>query len=405
MEGGDQALLQAKSSSGKYITLALLTRKEIDRCRGQTFFCPVCNNQVIVKAGMTIIPHFAHKTGTSCDTMHGGEGIYHEQGKLLLYQWLHRQRLNVRLEAYIPEINQRPDLLVDVNGKQIAIEYQCAKIPKEQIDKRNKGYLKMNITPIWILGANHFKRIGEQVFHTSTFTLQFLHQFHNEFSTTLYYFCPYEKKLVTLQDIHPVRGNRIMAVFRQLYLQHATFIHLFENASFTAEQLYLPWIKEKRNFRLRPRKQLYGRELAWHRWLYHNHLWIERLPSIIFLPIPNQLHMKTSLWDWQSRLWFQILNRTSVGGTFTTSACEQLIRHELLPNQTYSLLSSTNSPVSAYLQLIEQAGMIEMTNQGQYKKIAPISCYTNAEQAVAEDQKLMRKLVAVHNQNTSIFGS
>ena len=404
-KGGGLVLLQAKSSSGEYITLALLTKKEIDRRRGDTFFCPVCNNKVIMKAGTTVIPHFAHKSGAACETMHGGEGIYHEQGKLLLYQWLLQQGLNVTLEAYIPEINQRPDLLVNINGKQIAIEYQCAKIPKSQIDKRNNGYLDMHITPIWILGANHFKRIGEQIFHTSTFTLQFLHQFHNEFATTLYYLCPYEKKLVTLQNIHPIRGNRMMAVFRQLYLQHATFLHLFDNTSFTPEQLYLPWMKEKRNFRLRPRNQLYGRELKWHRWLYDNQLWIERLPSIIYLPIANQLHMKTPLWDWQSRLWFQILHRIPIGGTFTLAACERFIRQDKLPRRTYSLLLSADSPILSYLQLIEQAGMIEMTNPGQYKKIAPMTSYTNVEQAIIEDQKLMKKLVAVHNQNTSIFGS
>src|SRR5699024_2794949 len=113
---------------------------------------------VIVKAGDKVIPHFAHQSKSNCPSGEGGEGPYHEKGKLLLFNWLRSQNLDVKLEKYIKEINQRPDILLKVNKKLIAIEYQCTRIPVEQIRLRNRGYKKAGITPIWILGAKRFSR-------------------------------------------------------------------------------------------------------------------------------------------------------------------------------------------------------------------------------------------------------
>src|SRR5699024_4561598 len=90
---------------------------------------------------------------SQCDIKKRGEGEYHYKGKLLLYEWLKSQQKDVKLEAYIPEIKQRPDLLLTVKNKQIAIEFQCATIDPQIIFQRNKGYRRANIIPILILGA------------------------------------------------------------------------------------------------------------------------------------------------------------------------------------------------------------------------------------------------------------
>src|SRR5690625_6633327 len=87
---------------------------------------------------------------------------YHEKGKLLLYQWLKSQQLHVELEPYLKEIKQQPDILLLLQGKIIAIEYQCARIPIRDIQRRNNGYKQRGIIPIWILGAKQFKRQGKR---------------------------------------------------------------------------------------------------------------------------------------------------------------------------------------------------------------------------------------------------
>src|SRR5699024_504947 len=122
-------MLQAKSHHGILVTLATVTIAEIERQKAeQKFYCPDCEGQDIIKAGYRMIPHFAHKSTLHWPPSEDGEGPYHEKGKLLFYQWLKSQHRQVELEAHLPEIHQRPDLLLIINEKKIAIEFQCARI-------------------------------------------------------------------------------------------------------------------------------------------------------------------------------------------------------------------------------------------------------------------------------------
>src|SRR5699024_8199633 len=139
------------------VTLALIGTKAIERLRKSTFYCPVCQTEVIVRAGPKVIPHFAHRSVVKCMAS-GGEGAYHEQGKLILYNWLRKQGFHVKLEHYLPDIKQRPDLFLQIGKKNIAIEFQCVPLSTKEIMKRNAGYHRLQITPIWILGANLYKR-------------------------------------------------------------------------------------------------------------------------------------------------------------------------------------------------------------------------------------------------------
>src|SRR5699024_10076197 len=91
-------------------------------------YCPVCHGEVIIRAGPVITPHFAHQAKQDCPANRGGEGPVHEKGKLLLYQWLKKHNVDVRLEHYLPNIQQQPDLFLQLNKQRIAIEYQCSKI-------------------------------------------------------------------------------------------------------------------------------------------------------------------------------------------------------------------------------------------------------------------------------------
>src|SRR5690625_928589 len=99
-------MLQAQTKDGKFVTLIHLSRKQIEQLRRkERFFCPVCSERVIVKSGTKVIPHFAHQSNRTCANQ--GEGPYHMLGKLRLKRWLQAQGINVELELYIKEINQR----------------------------------------------------------------------------------------------------------------------------------------------------------------------------------------------------------------------------------------------------------------------------------------------------------
>src|SRR5690625_6136666 len=101
-------------------------------------------------------------------------------------EWLKKKNINFQLKQYITEIEQIQDILVKINNKRIALEYQCSNVSVQQIKKRNKGYIKANIIPIWILGETLLKRYANKQIKMDFFTSQFIHYFPSTSSTSLF---------------------------------------------------------------------------------------------------------------------------------------------------------------------------------------------------------------------------
>lgn len=387
-------MLQANNEHGKPVTLAFLDKAEILKIRKEktSFYCPACGASVIAKTGAKKIPHFAHAVSADCVSGSGGEGLYHEQGKLLIYQWLEQQGLEVQLEAYIQEISQRPDILLTLNGRKIAIEYQCAKIPSEQIIKRTSGYMAAGIIPIWIIGARRFVRYQQYIFQLPGFLEQFIHQFSETTPQTLYFFCPDSKSLIIIQDIWKVKGGRALGRIWIAPIPRLTFADLFHPIHCQKAELIKSWKREKRIFRLRPPVRLYGNELIWHHWLYGKGLHPQNLPSEIFLPVASQLLMKNSLWDWQSKICLEIIQPLPISGTFTAASCKRLLRKSILPPDRFPLLRVRMSPIEQYLRHLGSLGIIRELSAGKYQKLKPLRIHQTIEEALAADEKALCEL-------------
>lgn len=119
------------------------------------FYCPSCKGRVFLKIGQIKRPHFAHYRNQDCYSFSEGETQEHLEGKLQLATYLKMREANVQLEAYLPKLQQRPDILFEKENRQIVIEFQCSSISIESIAERTSGYLKENYEVIWILG-NYF---------------------------------------------------------------------------------------------------------------------------------------------------------------------------------------------------------------------------------------------------------
>ncbi|GGJ95211.1 competence protein [Lentibacillus kapialis] len=382
-------MLQAKTEYGNIMTLASYTREEISFLQKHTqFFCPACQEPVIVKAGSKMIPHFAHKSKSSCPVREGGEGPYHEKGKLLLYQWLKYQRLDVELEVYLPSINQRPDLLINLKHKKVAIEYQCARIPPADIIKRNEGYQREGIIPIWILGANQFDRRKSNEIGIDQFRLHFIHQFSVNFPLTLYFFCPDTLRLTSFQDLHFPVMQRAMGEITIRKLDEMVFTDLFTVSFAARENLFKRWKQKKRSFRTRPSRRMFGQELAWNHWLYANSAHRETLPSIIYLPVSAQFRMLTQPWDWQSRLCLEIIHPVAAGGTFSLQRCMHML-HRHIRSASLPLIQSEPNPVYQYLQLLIELKVINESAPDHFTKLKPIIFYDHIESALKGDALLM----------------
>lgn len=388
-------LLQAKLNNGKLITLFEFSKQEIEVLRSDhVFICPACKGRVIIKSGSKIIPHFAHQNRKNCQTHEGGEGVYHEQGKVMLYQWLVKQGLDVSLEEYISSIKQRCDIFLRVGKKKIALEYQCARIPIKEIQKRTRSYLRVGIQPIWILGANHLKRSAKHSFKVDQFLLQFLHQFQDQTFPIIYFFDPHSKLFTIIGNLFQTGKRRMIGDFIIKKLDSMIFLDMFKMSVFSKELFLTEWRKAKYRYRMYQPKKLYGTELSWYNWLYYKGTHREFLPSIIYLPISSQYRMLTSLWDWQSRICLGFIDPIPIGAVFSLNSCHFQFRKSI-SSDLFPLLQPLADPILEYLHLLCSLGIIEQVSEHQFRKSKNLHHYPHIEDALKGDEELLKELLNI----------
>ncbi|AIF45222.1 competence protein CoiA [Virgibacillus sp. SK37] len=394
-------MLQAMTKKGVLVTLPHATRNEIMEWKKaqMEFYCPVCKERVMMKAGIKNIAHFAHYQEGECTANEGGEGAYHEKGKLALYNWVAGQQINVQLEEYLPQIQQRPDMLVNLKGRKIAIEYQCVRIPTHIIQQRNKGYMLAGITPIWILGMTLFQRKVATQFKINDFLTQFIHQFSPDYPLCIYFFCAETFQFLSIHDIYILRTGTATGKFHIQSLPTIGFLDLFTSKKIKPKELYTLWMKEKHRFRLYQPTRLFGKSKKWYQWLYLKGLHRETLPSLIHLPVVFQMRMKSPLYEWQSRLLLDYLSPIPIGASFTLSSCHTFLsRHHQLTEQ-FPLLHSPANPIQEYLEHLVVLKILDRLN-GNYVKRREVKKPTSLENALAADRVVLEKLL---KQNPSMI--
>lgn len=128
--------------------------------RSQDYHCPQCHAPVILKRGTTMIAHFAHQPSFDCASFSEGETAEHLQGKRQLAAWFARSGYRVQLEAPLPALHQRPDVLVfGVNQQPLAIEFQCAPLSVQRLAARTTGYREHGYRVWWLLGHPYAKGV------------------------------------------------------------------------------------------------------------------------------------------------------------------------------------------------------------------------------------------------------
>ncbi|WP_077623050.1 competence protein CoiA [Sediminibacillus massiliensis] len=386
-------MLSAYNQNGQLINFIGLTKPEINmRKQGQKYFCPICEETLILKAGRKNIPHFSHLPNSDCPFQHDGEGEYHEQGKLDLFQWLRNQGVQAELEKYLPLIKQRPDILFSIGNKTIAIEYQCAKLSMDDYLKRNEGYIQTGITPIWILGSNRMKRKKTGMLYSGTQERAFIHRFSSTFPLTLYFYCPNTKILSVYQHIQVVGRNRLLGQWVHRPLSRTSFKSMFQEHA-PNNQFLQQWKKEKHLFRTKPPTLYQSREeKTWRNWLYIKHTHNSLLPGIIYLPVSGQYRMKSVPWIWQSRLCLDFLHSLPPFKATSLSVLFEKMDNHFITDASFPLITAPPDPLKEYLQLLEYLGFVTFVSNTEFMRINPINFPENVEEGLREDDLIIKKL-------------
>ncbi|MCC3355625.1 competence protein CoiA [Bacillus sp. REN16] len=380
--------------NGEYISLVeKWERSDLLKLRThEVFRCPACLSNVQLKAGVKKTQHFAHLQGAECTVKTEPESEYHLEGKRQLYQWFQDQGYNVKLEPFLSDISQRPDLLVTTENKRFAIEYQCSQIDYSLFKKRSDSYKNEGIIPIWILGAKWFKRISTHSVRLSPFQWLFATSYHQPIDPSILYYCPDSTTFIKLSNLQPFTTGEAFCSIHFVKEKVISFPRLLapNNPTFPLREL---WGRKKQKWRGSYSVYSTRHLTSFLTNLYHNRIPPAHLPAEAGLPVLSAYWFHTPPMIWQMWILLDLLFPLRSGGTFFFSKVMEVISKRIatkdimirqLPlvfHTQYSLA------VEEYLQILVKAGILRKISKTKYEKTKEFEIPTNLEEASKMDEK------------------
>ncbi|KHE70951.1 competence protein CoiA [Halobacillus sp. BBL2006] len=370
----------AINQNGEKQSLYHLKPDELHRIKSELFHCPNCHEQLLVRSGPKVSPHFAHFPRSDC-ALQKGESVLHEKGKWDLYQWIRSQGYKVELEAYLKDIQQRPDVLLHMNGKRVAFEYQCATIATKEVEKRNKAYLRAGIFPLWVLGVNQLRKQNLHQISMNNFLRSFLYFFHNHFH--LYFYDPECEEMIILTDLQFVETSSIAGDFHNQPLASLTFPQLFSfrNPS-NKYPLSHSWERLLYNHRTKYRANVGSEERQFRQYLYLKGHHFSLIPSICYLPVRSQLSVETKPYIWQTRLIMDHFLNKSIGqsGWFP-----RVVNHSTVNEYQADVAQE-------YVDLLDALGVLKKVNDHEWVKKKDVAFHQTMKNALEEDKTMVKQL-------------
>ncbi|MEH7125134.1 competence protein CoiA family protein [Bacillus sp. JJ1773] len=368
-------MLVSKTEQGEWFSLASNHShemlRELRKC--ESFYCPECEERVLLKVGTIKIPHFAHEKGAVCSEKYERESEYHLKGKLALYKWLQEKGLSPQLEPYYKEIAQRPDIGFTNKGVSYAIEYQCSTIPEELFVKRTESYYHANITPIWITAGKNIKRKGHNLVALSRFDYLFVTK-SSSGTWHLPAYCPVTDNLILIQHIMPVTVKHSLAQFSIMTLNSSPISNLLNPGSRRSSRLE-DWIKEIRKAK-NITIPLYGSvHNKFLKELYTHSFTPSLLPPEIGLPVPHLPFIETPAVEWQSYLFMDVLKQyksismDQILHSFKRRVRNREIKIRQLPQVRKG---SALMAVKEYIDLLVKIKTLQPESQNSFKMVKPI---------------------------------
>lgn len=110
--------------------------------QGQSYYCPLCGQELIIKQGTKKIHHFAHKSLKDCDTWSEGMSDWHLEWQ---QRFTHKNKDLAEVVLAVNGEKHRADIMVN----SLVIEFQHSPISQDEFNKRNEFYGKDN-NVVWV---------------------------------------------------------------------------------------------------------------------------------------------------------------------------------------------------------------------------------------------------------------
>lgn len=128
--------------------------------KSDDLICQLCEQPVIIRAGLITRPHFAHRSLCISDYASHPESIEHLLGKELVAQGLQEEfaeyaQATIQYEVKVPEVKRVADVMATFpNGWRVAHEIQLAALTTEELQQRTEDYARAGIDVVWWLGKS-----------------------------------------------------------------------------------------------------------------------------------------------------------------------------------------------------------------------------------------------------------
>ncbi|MDZ5470357.1 competence protein CoiA family protein [Bacillus sp. 31A1R] len=365
-------MLTAKKKGGEMLSLGEVKNKDqlLHIKKTETFYCPQCEEKVILKTGSKRIWHFAHERGSECTEQYDRESEYHMLGKLKLYKWLRSKGIPAELETYYPIIKQRPDITFLYEGKTYCIEYQCSTISEEIFIKRTKNYKRHQLIPIWILGGKNINRRQQYKLSLSNFHYLFVQTTYSS-NSYLHSYCPNANQWVTLTHLQPITTRNTFAHLAITSLENVPLSELF-NPSVKNHLSFISWREEMKRLKTTILTSKQAFQDPFLKELYQHQLNPLLLPPYIGIPLGKSYMIETPPLIWQAYFFIDNLLGKQMGSQITYHNVYlnfiKRIRLKKIKVRELPCIDKAILPclVIDYLSKLEQLSVLEKINSNTY---------------------------------------
>lgn len=356
----------AHDQDGNSVSLIGLDRNSALKLKNSgPYFCPACKKPVFMKAGRQKLPHFAHLE--RCPVKPGGESGKHLAGKKALFHWLVKNGYEVRLEQYLPEIQQRPDLLIHAGQRLIALEFQVSEIPVDSLVARTKAYSDYGVFPIWILDAGLIRERQHGILDFSDF-LAFFIQRTSVGLPSLYTLDPERRIFMVYTNLFPYSPQRAFSERKDFPLE--VNVKTICRWQPPPVRFYDYWYPMMEKWLIGLTVSRSARRDPFINHLYKHQIHPLQLPPEVGLPVRDLHLIKTPAFTWQGFIWHHFLyNNQDRRASFTLADVRRFLFVNLKGMVKKRLVASLwqdaakTCPVEHYLRVLCELGYLK--NDGQ----------------------------------------
>ncbi|MCJ1656760.1 competence protein CoiA family protein [Staphylococcus sp. NRL 16/872] len=168
--------------------------------KGSKYFCPYCKAELILKQGIKVTTHYAHRSNVHRKCAKA-ETEKHYYTKFFIANLLKHYGYSVEIEPYCPTIMQYPDILID---SKIVMEIQFSRISFQEIKERSLGFISLDVKVIWIIEDSKYYK---GILYLNTFQAYFI----NHLSRTLITWNNSKQVLYKYSHIQHLEGRKFLA--------------------------------------------------------------------------------------------------------------------------------------------------------------------------------------------------